>query len=171
MGSTPVPGVVFGVSPDTGLQHLLGEESVFDGTSKTAREDACAHRRVAAINHQRARLLWGGACLKRPAKSTGVWHKRLDKGLNGRRSTEVVPIELEALDFGLAGLAYDDDVVIVGWLARALLAGIDESGAGIFAGLHEPQAHWIALGERPVRCEDLVGGVRVQSDGASSKLN
>ena len=85
--------------------------------------------------------------------------------------TSTAARELKPLDFGLAGLAYDDDVVIVGWLARALLAGIDESGAGIFAGLHEPQAHWIALGERPVRCEDLVGGVRIQSDGASSKLN
>jgi hypothetical protein len=143
--------------------------------SSTGRRRLHARTRALPAVSQRSTInerdCCGGACLKRPAKSTGVWHKRLDKGLNGRRSTEVVPIELEALDFGLAGLAYDDDVVIVGWLARALLAGIDESGAGIFAGLHEPQAHWIALGERPVRCEDLVGGVRVQSDGASSKLN
>ena len=43
------------------------------------------------------------------------------KPLEAQR-TSTTARELKPLDFGLAGLAYDDDVVIVGWLARHSVA-------------------------------------------------
>jgi hypothetical protein len=80
LGSTPVPGVVSGVgvsgtlppresrvprlnavtrqrgslcSPDTRFELTTRSRSVFDGTSKTAREDACAPGRATFVEPSR----------------------------------------------------------------------------------------------------------------------
>ena len=45
--------------------------------------------------------------------------------------------KLEALDFGLAGLAQEHDVVIVGRLPAILLPCIDNSGIGVFSPLQQ----------------------------------